>query len=97
MRRALLLRFAACGGPVGGDNLYVGDVVHAAWVRVDDAGTEASAATAVETEGSDSAEPYPPYIAADRPFAYFVRDRATGVFLFAGRMDAPAQVEANPE
>lgn len=71
------------------ENLFVADVVHAAWVRVDEAGTEASAATTVEVEGTDSAPPYPSYIVADRPFAYVIRDRVTGVWLFAGRLDAP--------
>lgn len=76
------------------DNLVVADVVHAAWVRVDEAGTEASAATTVEVEGTDSEPPWPSYVTADRPFAYVIRDRVTGAWLFAGRMDAPP-VEAD--
>jgi serpin B len=77
------------------DNIYVSDVVHEAWIRVDEAGTEASAATTVEIEGTDSASAVPSVVRADRPFAYFIRDRVTGVLLFAGRMDAPPEATSN--
>lgn len=75
--------------PVGFDNIYVSDVVHDAWIQVDESGTKAAAVTTVEGSVTDSAEPLPSTLYADRPFVYAIRDRVTGVWLFAGRMDEP--------
>lgn len=67
--------------------LYVGDVIHKAFIAVDEQGTEAAAATAVIMEttsrGSD------PNFIADEPFIYFIRDRQTGAVLFMGRVMDP--------
>ena len=54
--------------------------------RVDEEGTEAAAATGVSI-GPSSA---PPTIVADRPFLFFIRDRPTGLVLFAGRVADPS-------
>jgi serpin B len=75
--------------PPGFDNLYVDEVVHSAWVDVSESGTEAAAATTIEIDGSDSAAAPPPSVRADHPFLYVIRDRVTGAWLFAGRMDNP--------
>lgn len=75
------------------ENVYVSEVRHDAWIRVDEEGTEAAAVTQVEGSGTDSAAPTPEIIRADRPFLYVVRDRVTGAWLFAGRLDAPPDAE----
>jgi len=66
--------------------LFVSDVVHQAFISVDEKGTEAAAATAVVTNGSTS--PAPPKqvtLTIDKPFVFFLRDSATGTILFQGR------------
>ncbi|MDH5676245.1 MAG: serpin family protein [Myxococcales bacterium] len=68
---------------------YIDDVFHQATIRVDEEGTEASAATAVVLVGR-SAPPQPELaIAIDRPFLYLIRDEPTGAILFMGRMAKP--------
>lgn len=67
------------------DGLFISDVIHEAWVRVNEKGTEAAAATAVIV-GRVS---LPAEVVANRPFLFFVRDRPTGAILFAGRVVDP--------
>lgn len=77
---------ADLSGIDGKPGLYISAVIHEAVVKVTEAGTEAAAATAVVV-GRDSVPAFEVMI--DRPFVYLVRDRATGVVLFAGRIVAP--------
>ncbi len=66
--------------------LYISSVAHKAFVSVDEAGTEAAAATAVII-GITKAEPEEPIsLTIDRPFIYLVRDMETGTVLFLGRV-----------
>ena len=68
--------------------LLITDVVHQAFVSVDEAGTEAAAATAA-IAGTKSADPDGPVrLTVDRPFIFLVRDRAAGAVLLAGRVSA---------
>ena len=69
--------------------LYIEDVIHKAFVSVDEEGTEAAAATAVVMAVPTSAEPPPEPIrvSVDRPFIFLIRDRATDAILFVGRME----------
>ncbi|NHN59229.1 MULTISPECIES: serpin family protein [Halorussus] len=72
------------------ENLQLGSVLHEAYVRVDEQGTEAAAATGVEVVNT-SAVLNPPTFRADRPFLFVVRHRPTGAVLFLGRVaDAAA-------
>ena len=65
--------------------LLITDVVHQAFVSVDEAGTEAAAATAVIV-GITRAAVEPVTLTIDRPFVFLVRDRATGAVLLVGRV-----------
>lgn len=72
--------------------LVVDDVVHQTWIQVDEAGAEAAAATAVVMKAGSAARPREPKVfAAERPFAFVLRDRTTGLVLFLGRVDDPRQ------
>ena len=73
--------------------LYVGAVVHEAYIDVDEKGTEAAAATAVEMSATASfdAEPPPVRFNADHPFLYLIYSSQTGEVLFMGRVDDPTQ------
>ena len=66
--------------------LYVSDVVHQAFVGVDEHGTEAAAATAVVMTAG--AVPDPSYLTVDRPFLFFIRDNS-GAILFVGQVTDP--------
>ena len=69
--------------------LYVHSVVHEAYLSVDEAGTEAAAATG--TGISSTAAPLPPRtkFIADRPFVFVLRDTKTGAVLFMGGVSHP--------
>jgi serpin B len=68
-------------------NLFISAVVHEAYVKIDEEGTEAAAATAVVAV-TDSAPAYH-YVTADHPFLFMVRDRITDSVLFIGRVADP--------
>jgi len=75
-------------GMDGTRDLYIGAVIHKAFIKVNEAGTEAAAATAVIMEGGLSVEaPIP--VTVDRPFLFLIRDRITGAVLFLGRVTDP--------
>jgi len=71
--------------------LYISNVFHKAFVKVDEEGTEAAAATAVVmVEGAGMPPPEsPPEFKADHPFLFFLRDLRSGAILFAGRVEDP--------
>jgi serpin B len=76
-------------GMTGNPELFISDVVHKAFVAVDEAGTEAAAATAVIV-GTTSAPGEPPVeVTIDRPFIFLIRDIETGAILFVGRVLNP--------
>jgi len=68
----------------GTHDLFISDVVHRAWVSVDEAGTEAAAATAVIMPGGGATEPVT--MTVDRPFLFVIRDIPTNTILFVGRV-----------
>ncbi len=78
--------FSAMGGR---SELVIDDVIHQAFVEVDEQGTEAAAATAVVMAERSALAPSPVEFRADRPFVYLLRDRATGSILFMGRVTDP--------
>jgi serpin B len=62
--------------------LYISRVLHKTFVNVNEEGTEAAAATAVEVGVTSMPEP----IRIDRPFLFLIRERHTGTLLFAGKV-----------
>jgi len=68
--------------------LYISDVVHKAFVAVDEKGTEAAAATAVPVATIDL-PPEPVHLTIDCPFIFVIRDVKTGAILFVGRVLDP--------
>ncbi|QTA90140.1 Serpin domain-containing protein [Desulfonema magnum] len=71
-------------GMDGTRNLFISDVIHKAFVSVDEAGTEAAAATAVIMD--ESVPPEPIEVTINRPFIFLIRDIETKAILFIGRM-----------
>ncbi|MCA9299146.1 MAG: hypothetical protein KDA28_08775, partial [Phycisphaerales bacterium] len=62
--------------------LYLSDVRHKAWVRVDEEGTRAAAATSVGASFTSA----PPTFLVDRPFLFALREHLSGTILFLGKV-----------
>lgn len=75
-------------GMNGERDLYIGEVYHKAFVAVDEAGTEAAAATAVVV-GVTSAPMPAVQLTVDRPFVFLIQEKTTGTVLFMGRVLEP--------
>jgi serpin B len=76
-------------GMDGTQELFVDEMYHQAVVAVDEAGTEATAASAVvmARKGAPSVEQE---VKIDRPFIFMIRDIDTGTILFMGHVLDPA-------
>lgn len=68
--------------------LEISDVVHQAFIAVDEKGTEAAAATAVVFRAT-AAPLQPLTLRVDRPFLFAIQDDETGALLFLGRVVDP--------
>lgn len=79
--------FRSMGWPKG--KLWIAQIKHKAYVEVNEEGTEAAGATAVEME-TKSARRYPVF-RADHPFFFVIRDHATDSILFLGRLSDPTK------
>ena len=76
-------------GMTGNRELMISDVIHKAFVSVDEAGTEAAAATAVIVGETSMPIDPPIQVTIDRPFIFLIRDIGTGTILFIGRVVNP--------
>lgn len=82
--------FTAMSNPrSSNDRLVISKVFHQAFIRVDEAGTEAAAASGVSMMLAGGRPRKPKDFTADHPFLFFVRDNATGAWLFMGRYAEP--------
>ncbi len=71
------------------ERLFIWEVIHKAYVNVNEEGTEAAAATAILIPSYDG-ESDQEVFHADHPFMFVIRDKSSAGILFAGRL-------ANPE
>jgi len=77
-------------GMDGTTDLFIDDVIHQAFVEVNEEGTEAAAATAVVMKLSSMPVEEPvPVFRADHPFIFLIQDNETGNILFMGRVMNP--------
>ena len=90
MSNAFDSELADFSGMTGNKDLFIGNVIHKAFVAVDEKGTEAAAATAVIME-TTSAIMYDVNLQVDRPFIFIIRDTVNGQILFIGRVMNPAR------
>ncbi|TVR94056.1 MAG: serpin family protein [Wenzhouxiangellaceae bacterium] len=86
-------RMNGVGPGVMGRSLYVDEVFHKTFIDLDEAGTEAAAATAVVMMRLTAmpVEEDPVTIRFDRPFIYAIYDHPTETILFLGRVLEPGQ------
>lgn len=80
-------------GTMNGYPLFVSKVIQKSAVRVDERGTEATAATEVEMDTAAlpmENQKGPVKLVLDSPYAYFIMDSESGIPLFMGVMDDPS-------
>lgn len=73
------------------ERLHIQKVFHKAFLAVDEKGTEAAAATGVAVGAVTSLPPPAVPFVADHPFVFMIRDNASGLVLFMGRLEDPTQ------
>jgi serpin B len=90
MPDAFNLDKADFSGMTGSKDLFISDVLHKAFVEVNEEGTEAAAATGVIMRVTSMPAP-PPVFRADHPFVFVIQDNHTGSILFVGRVVDPTE------
>ena len=73
----------------GKRDLAISQVMHKAFIDVNEQGTEAAAATGIAVGVRAIMRSEPKVFRADHPFAFFLRDTDSGAILFAGRFARP--------
>jgi serpin B len=76
---------ADLSGMDGSKNLFLSAAMQQTFVEVNEQGTEAAAVTLFHARTMSQ----PGYFKADHPFLFLIRDRASGVILFLGRLVNP--------
>jgi serpin B len=91
MHAELAFSDAADFSGISDERLAISEVIHKAFVEVNEEGTEAAAATAVVMSRCAvfRPAPQPKMFKADHPFLFFIRDRKTNAVLFSGRFLDP--------
>ena len=71
--------------PNPGTPLFISDVEHKTWMKVDEEGTEAGAATSIVMElASQSGTSHPFVMIVDHPFFFAITEQESSTLLFAG-------------
>jgi serpin B len=70
------------------ESLFISDVLHKAFVKVDETGTEAAAATVITMETTSLVTDYID-LQINRPFVFAITDQTNGSVLFLGRVMNP--------
>ncbi len=76
-------------GMNGNQNLFIGKVIHQAYVKVDEKGTEAAAATVVVMELTSAGPGNQIVFKADHEFVFLIKEKSTGQILFLGKVVNP--------
>jgi len=82
-------------GMTGKPDFTISAAIHKAFIDVNEQGTEAAAATAIEMVATamqrPNNEPPPIIFDADHPFLFLIRETSTGAILFLGRVTDPTK------
>lgn len=91
MKDAFSPSSADFSGMTTAEKVFISDVIHKAFVAVDEEGTEAAAATAVMMAGTamPMPKPNPKIFKADHPFIFIIRHNNSDAILFMGRVVNP--------
>ena len=77
--------------PIEQGELWINRVLHKSFVEVNEEGTEAAAATAVELVERAGGDPEPLILKIDRPFIFAIRENNSGTILFIGKTGNPSE------
>ena len=78
-------------GMDGTKSLSIQNVIHQAFVDVNEEGTEAAAATGVSVGITSVMPQQTPVFRADHPFIFVIQDKDNGNILFFGRVSNPSE------
>jgi len=70
--------------------VYISKAIHKAYIKVNEEGTEAAAATAIGLSYFTSIPGPPPVFKLDHPFVYSIVEKQTGAVLFLGIVNDPS-------
>jgi serpin B len=70
-------------------DLHIDSLQHKTFVRVDEKGTEAAAASGADAQAVSA--PVARTVTVDRPFLFVITDTTTGAPLFLGRISDPTR------
>jgi len=76
-------------GMTASNDLKIDEVIHKAFIEVNESGTEAAAATAVIMVLKSALQEETIRFTANHPFIYFIMDKTTGGIIFMGRLVNP--------
>jgi len=82
--------FSGIADTSGSNRLYISNVLHKAFIDLNEDGTEAAAATVMIMQSLSLAIAQPIVMRVDRPFFFAIRDSQTGLVLFMGRVLDPS-------
>jgi len=74
------------------DNVYISEVYHSTYIEVDETGTEAAAATAVEMS-REMAVMDPLILEFNRPFIFLIEEKESNTILFMGQLANPNKLK----
>ncbi len=74
--------------------LCIDDICHYTYLKVDEVGTEAAAATIITMVFTSVGDPIlPPFeMVVDRPFVLVIKERETGTIIFLGKIENPEKI-----
>ena len=73
-------------------DIFISDIIHKAFVEVNERGTEAAAVTAISVVGASiGPRKEPPIFRADHPFLFVIQDSQTKTILFIGKLMNPKE------
>jgi serpin B len=81
-------------GMTAKNDLMIDEVIHQAYVKVDEEGTEAAAATGVVMKFTSAGPENKKIFNADHPFVFIIQERKTGNILFIGRVIDPTSKQS---
>ena len=81
--------FSGMSSGIPDQPLFISQVIHQAYIDVNEQGTEAAAATAVNETAVCAEEAEIPVFRADHPFLFLIVDDETGCILFLGKVSDP--------
>ena len=92
IQKAFSIDEADFSGITDQERLFISNVLHKCFVRVDELGAEAAAVTEVEMmAGAALIEDLPPQFYADRPFLFAIYSLEDGAIAFLGAVNDPSQ------